>query len=343
MKSKIKFLGIDIGGAHIKLVGLNEKKELIFVDYIKFYFWKEEKSINKVFNYINSKSNKNTLSGITMTAELCDIFKNRLDGFRKIYNYCKKLKNDYFFYTKSKKKIFKKTDYSEIVSMNWHSIGRLLERQLKNAIIVDFGSTTTDIICVKNHIIQNKNFDDFSRINSNELVYTGLTRTPIFAIDKKVRINRKYFEIIPEFFSDMSDVYRINSILKKQFDIDETADGKRRSKFSSYARLSRNFGLDFKKSNQNLIKDLSKEIIKTQLEKIYLAIKKNRAKYKIEKKSEIIVCGIGKDVLSDFLNLKKEQVIQFSDLVKCSKQNLKTKAAFHTPAFCIASLLSELK
>ena len=141
----------------------------------------------------------------------------------------------------------------------------------------------------------------------------------------------------------MSDVYRINSILKKQFDIDETADGKRRSKFSSYARLSRNFGLDFKKSNQNLIKDLSKEIIKTQLEKIYLAIKKNRAKYKIEKKSEIIVCGIGKDVLSDFLNLKKEQVIQFSDLVKCSNQNLKTKAAFHTPAFCIASLLSELK
>ena len=31
MKSKIKFLGIDIGGAHIKLVGLNEKKELISI------------------------------------------------------------------------------------------------------------------------------------------------------------------------------------------------------------------------------------------------------------------------------------------------------------------------
>ncbi len=342
MKNNIKFLGIDIGGAHIKLVGLDEKKELIFVDYLKFYFWKEEKSINKIFNYINSKSNKNTLSGITMTAELCDIFKNRVDGFRKIYNYCKKLKNNYFFYTKSKK-IFEKKNYSAIVSMNWHSIGRLLEKKYKNAIIVDFGSTTTDIICIKNYVIQNKNFDDFSRINSSELVYTGLTRTPIFAINSKVKINGKNFEIIPEFFSDMSDVYRINSILKKEFDIDETADGKKRSKFLSYSRLSRNFGLDHKKSNQNLIKDLSKKIINTQLERIYLAIGKNRSKYKIEKKCKIIVCGIGKDVLSLFLNLKKEKVIQFSDLVKCRNQNLKKKAAFHTPAFCIASLLSELK
>ena len=34
MKNNIKFLGIDIGGAHIKLVGLDEKKELIFVDYL---------------------------------------------------------------------------------------------------------------------------------------------------------------------------------------------------------------------------------------------------------------------------------------------------------------------
>ena len=33
--------------------------------------------------------------------------------------------------------------------MNWHSIGRYLENFVNNAIVIDFGSTTTDFICIK--------------------------------------------------------------------------------------------------------------------------------------------------------------------------------------------------
>ena len=44
MENKIKFLGIDIGGAHLKLVGTNTKKKIVFHRSVKpliFYFGRD--------------------------------------------------------------------------------------------------------------------------------------------------------------------------------------------------------------------------------------------------------------------------------------------------------------
>ena len=35
--------------------------------------------------------------------------------------------------------------------MNWHSIGRFIQKHLKDGIVIDFGSTTTDFICIKDY------------------------------------------------------------------------------------------------------------------------------------------------------------------------------------------------
>ena len=112
--------------------------------------------------------------------------------------------------------------------MNWHSIGRFLKKIIKNAIIIDFGSTTTDFIVIKNGEILNKNFDDFSHRN-HELLYTGFTRTPIFGICQQLKIQGKLLSIIPEFFSDTADIYKVIGQLDTKIDIDITADGFDRS------------------------------------------------------------------------------------------------------------------
>ena len=93
--------------------------------------------------------------------------------------------------------------------MNWHSIGRYLEKKIKSCVAIDFGSTSTDILCIKNHKLLNKFYDDYSRLNNNELIYTGLTRTPLFGVSNSIKINKTNMNIIPEYFSDMSDIYRI--------------------------------------------------------------------------------------------------------------------------------------
>ena len=341
MEKKIEFLGIDIGGAHIKLVGLDKETKIILVKYIKFYFWKKKEKLSKVFDFINSISSPNTKIGITLTAELCDIFETRLDGFKKIYSECKRLKNKFFFYTSSKEVFTVKSNTKKIISMNWHATGKFISRNLNDAIVVDFGSTTTDIICIKNKIIKNLGFDDFSRLKNNELIYTGLTRTPIFGVMNELILNGINYPLIPEFFSSMSDVYRINKSLDKVLDIDDTADNTEKNLNQSFIRVARNFGFDFNKSNKELLKKISRKLINFQMKKIAISLDKLMIKFNMSKKVPIVLCGIGNEVLRNFL--KSKNILEFEKFTHSYKKNLKTKAAHHAPAYSVAFLLSSLK
>ena len=91
-------------------------------------------------------------------------------------------------------------------------------------------------------------------------MYTGVTRTPIFAICNSVKYNAKTFNIIPELFSTLSDVYRINGKINKEFDIDEETDSSHKNSESSYRRLARSFSLDYKKKDTKFIQGLSKKL-----------------------------------------------------------------------------------
>ena len=342
MSNNIHFLGIDIGGAHIKIVGLNKDKKINFIDYRKCYLWKGLKQLDNEIKFINSLSTKkNTLCGLTTTAELCDIFPDRKKGGEIIFEKCKKIKFDKYFYSLKKEKFHRINTLipKKTISMNWHSIGEYVRQKKKDALVIDFGSTTTDFLCIKNGEIINQNFSDFSRLNSGELLYSGLMRTPIFALDKFIEINSKKFFIIPEFFSNMSDVYRINKKLKKSFDIENEVDFSEKKIGNSFVRLSRSFGIDFTNKNKNLLYKLSKKLIKIQLSLIENNINKLKKKYKLNKNIPIILSGIGQDVLNEFLQQKN--VIFLKELVQGTSDKISKEATYHAPALCIANLLDD--
>ena len=134
-----------------------------------------------------------------MSGEMCDNFKNRLKGAKLLIKECSNLRFNNFFYVGSKEVFTKKPNYKQLISLNWHSIGRFLENKIKSCIAIDFGSTTTDFICIKNNKIVNKFIDDYSRINNAELLYTGFTRTPIFGVSNQIYYNKKKLKIILNF------------------------------------------------------------------------------------------------------------------------------------------------
>ena len=340
---KIQYLGLDIGGAHIKVVGLNATRQIVLVKYMKCYFWNKSEDFLTFVKQINKYINKQTLIGITMTAELCDSFKTRKQGFDVVSRYCKELKNDFFFYSLGKSPFIKKAEYKNVVSMNWHAIGSYVSHEITNCIIIDFGSTTTDLICIKNKKIKNIHFDDFSRLNNSELLYSGLVRTPIFSIINEVKIDDKTFKIIPEFFSNMGDIYRISYSQELCHDIDDTADLRSKSYINSLCRVSRNFGIDYDTSLENFIIQISKNIVGKQLSVINKSINILRKKYNLEPEHPVITSGIGKDILIKLLKPKKCRLLPFDALITGSSDKLKTMAALHAPAFSVAHLLSTSK
>ena len=338
--SEIKYLGIDIGGAHLKCIGLNKKKEIKLVDYISYKIWSSSNQLKRTLQNISNKIRSNeTLCGITMSAELCDIFPNRENGVKELTKLCKKLKFNKSYYTCNKPTFSLDPKASEIMSMNWHSIGRLCEKKIKDCIIIDFGSTTTDFICIKNFKFINKYFTDFSRLNNHELLYTGVIRTPIFSLLKKIVINKKNYNLIPEYFSDMSDIYRIKKILNKNIDLDDTSDGRGKSQIESKIRVSRNLGFDYDKSKNNIIEKICNKLSDYQL----MAIKNNlstiKLKYKLPKNTKIVLSGIGQDILHKFLIKKNLKVLKLHEVLEIKNKN---NATNHAPALSVALLLSEV-
>ena len=344
MKPKVEYLGIDIGGAHIKIVCLNIKKEVCYVGYKQCPLWKGIENLKREIKFINSLiTNKNNKCCITMTGELCDIFKNRRSGAKEIIKVCKLINCRKFYYTKLDEMFTSRPKFDEIISMNWHSIGKLSEKKVKNAILIDFGSTTTDLICIKNGQMKYESSDDFGRINNSELLYTGFMRTPLFAITPYINYIKKRIKLIPENFSNTSDIYRIKKEIKKNFDIDNTLDNRSKTLESSMQRVSRSLGFDFKKEDQRLIKKISEEISNIQLKEIAKKIFEMMKTYGLKKNTSIIISGIGQDVLINFLKSRKKTVLSLANFIKGRNRKLNKIATYHAPALSIAILLADSK
>ena len=89
--SNVKYLGIDIGGAHFKLVGLDEKNSVCFAEYRKCYVWEGLQNLRKEIDYTNSlKLQKNSFCGITMTQNYVTILKVKNKELLKFSNYVRK-------------------------------------------------------------------------------------------------------------------------------------------------------------------------------------------------------------------------------------------------------------
>ena len=77
MNHDISYLGIDIGGANLKIIGVNENKQIVYVDYSSCKIWNNQSYLDKKLLKLNRiKTKKIIKCGITMSAELCDCFKN---------------------------------------------------------------------------------------------------------------------------------------------------------------------------------------------------------------------------------------------------------------------------
>ena len=337
----VAYLGIDIGGANLKVVGIDKSNKVIFVDYNYCKIWDGIENLEEKFIKINKIiNNRSVICGITMSGEMCDNFKNRLQGAKTLIKECNKLGFNNFFYVSSREVFTKKPNFKQLISLNWHSIGKFLENKIESCIAVDFGSTTTDFICIKNNKMINKFTDDYSRINNSELLYTGFTRTPIFGVTNQIDLNKKKLNIIPEFFSNTSDIYRVLGKLDKKIDLEETADKSKKDIKQSMIRLSRSFGFDYKSENFKKLKIISQKISSIQLNKISQTTLQLQKKFLLREKP-VVISGIGQEVIYNFLKKKKFKTIYFKEFLNKSRFN--KEASFHAPAVSIALLLERLK
>jgi probable H4MPT-linked C1 transfer pathway protein len=128
----------------------------------------------------------------------------------------------------------------KVAAANWHAMatwaGRGLLADFQSTLLIDTGSTTTDIIPIWLGQPSPVGRTDFGRLQSKELVYTGVRRTPICALLTE--------GIAAEFFATTEDAYLRLGMLDENPNCLQTADGRPATAKYAHARLSRMLGGD---------------------------------------------------------------------------------------------------
>lgn len=256
-------IGWDIGGAHIKAALLNNKGDIIALTQYACPLWRGISQLEQAIPIILRQFNNPipaSIHAITMTGELVDCFTDRHDGVAQIIHAMKTLlaSTELFFFTANSglfaEPIITPEHYSAIASANWLASATFTAQQIKAGLFIDIGSTTSDLVLIQDNQVIAQGISDYERLCTQELIYTGIIRTPVMAIIQSIphAIHAPYSQnigaavtIMAEYFATMADVYRITGELNEAHDQTATADGAEKTVLASARRLSRLIGCDF--------------------------------------------------------------------------------------------------
>ncbi len=80
---------------------------------------------------------------------------------------------------------------TDIASANWRASATVVASLRGDALFIDLGSPTTDIVPIVAGAVAARGYTDAERLASGELVYAGLVRGLVFASARRAPISRR--------------------------------------------------------------------------------------------------------------------------------------------------------
>ncbi|HEU4459798.1 MAG TPA: hydantoinase/oxoprolinase family protein [Methylibium sp.] len=136
--------------------------------------------------------------------------------------------------------------WPQVASANWAATASLAARRLegREALLVDIGSTTTDLVALRDGAPCSASRSDADRLASGELLYQGVVRTPLCALAPRIEHRGRALNVMNECFATTADVHRLLGQLDTAHDQQPTADGGPKDLAATRRRLARMIGLD---------------------------------------------------------------------------------------------------
>jgi (4-(4-[2-(gamma-L-glutamylamino)ethyl]phenoxymethyl)furan-2-yl)methanamine synthase len=126
-----------------------------------------------------------------------------------------------------------------VAAANWVAAAHIVAAHVHDAILVDIGTTTTDIIPVADGQVAAIGRTDPARLLSGELLYLGALRTPVEAIVHAVPLGSGWAGVSAEGFALSGDVYIWTESLKSDQYTVPSPDGRPATRPFAGERLAR--------------------------------------------------------------------------------------------------------
>jgi probable H4MPT-linked C1 transfer pathway protein len=337
-------LGWDLGGAHLKAVLVDGSGAATFALELPCPLWQGLGHLDRAVGETLARlAAQPAVHAVTMTGELADCFPDRSAGVAALARtMAAHVPGGSLRFFAGRRGFLPASDVADavsaIASANWLATAMFTAETVKQALLVDIGSTTVDLVPVANRTTLAVGYDDFTRLAADELVYTGVVRTPVMSLAHRIPFEGQVVGVMAEHFATAADVYRLTGDLSEAADLHPTADGGPKTIEGSARRLARVVGRDVASAPLDAWKRLAGFFAECQLERLVDAASRLLARSPLSSQAPVVGAGVGGFLARRLAARLGLPYVDFATLVPLAGASAETVMAC-APAFAVARLL----
>ena len=271
---------------------------------------------------------------VTMTAELSQFFRTKREGVRFVLDAVTAAfpEADVRVYTADGRFLSVAAARIEplaVAAANWAATAQLVARSFPEAIVIDTGTTTTDIIPIAGGRVAARGRTDHERLREGELVYTGALRTPAEAIAHTVALHGAPVGVSAEGFALAGDVHLwLGSLAPEDYTV-PTPDGRPATREFAGERLARVICADRELLDEAAIDAIARSLADAQVGRVSAAIERVARRH--PRVACAVVTGLGDFIAAAAARHAGLRVTHLAERLG--------PAARHAPAAAVALLL----
>lgn len=326
----VAVLGLDIGGANLKAAHSSGVALLQ-----PYALWKNPSSLAAALVQLIRELPPYEHIAVTMTGELCDCFESKRQGVSAILAAVETLAERSAIRIWCTQGRFLDLEGARaaalsVAAANWLALATFAGRFAPTgpALLIDIGSTTTDLVPLCDGQPVPRGRSDLERLHSRELIYTGVSRTPVCALLGAAGA--------AEFFATTKDVYLLLGNLPENNRDQDTADGRPATQAAAHARLARMLCADRDTCSRSKTQRLALRVRNRQLALLRRAVQRVAASLP-GPPATVITAGSGEFLADQLLRECSDLVVQRFSLAEAFGPMI-SKAAC---AFALAVLAAE--
>jgi (4-(4-[2-(gamma-L-glutamylamino)ethyl]phenoxymethyl)furan-2-yl)methanamine synthase len=214
-------IGLDVGGANTKAAVVDGGGQVRIVSEPYAVWHDPEAMAGVIADVVGRLGLDGAPVALTTSAELVDVFASKREGVLYVLDAARQALRG--------RRLRVMTIGGELVGVeaaraaplacaaaNWMATALVVARSLPDAILVDCGGTTTDLIPIAGGTVVAEGRTDLERLLAGELVYTGALRTSVAAVLSHVPIGGRPCPVTAELFAIAADAHLLRGNLSPE-------------------------------------------------------------------------------------------------------------------------------
>jgi probable H4MPT-linked C1 transfer pathway protein len=241
-----RWLALDVGGANLKAAHSSG-----MIRTTAFEVWRRPNDLGGALANLVVEFPRSDRIALTMTAELCDCFSTKAEGVRAVLAAVERAIPGCPVSVWGTDGRFHGPDEIRrrpvlAAAANWLALAVAAARMVtdERGILIDVGSTTTDLIPLDRGKVAARGWTDTERLQAGELVYAGVRRTPVCALATELPFRGVPTGLAAELFATTHDVFLTLGDIEPDPSERSTADGRPATLEHARDRLGRMIGAD---------------------------------------------------------------------------------------------------